>query len=203
VETEILQADDPQHLARAAAHLRAGRLVAFPTETVYGLGARADDERAVARLRQVKGRPADRPFSLLIAAPEEMARWAAPGALARRLADRFWPGPLTLVVPDGRGGDVGLRCPALECTRELVRLTGAPLAAPSANLSGQPPALDARQVLGDFNGRIAAVLDGGPVRMGVASTVVRVVEQEVEVLRQGALPEAQILAALSRCGPPR
>jgi L-threonylcarbamoyladenylate synthase len=99
-------------------------------------------------------------------------------------------------VADGRGGDVGLRCPALEAARELVRLTGAPLAAPSANRSGRPPATSAQEALRAFDGLIAAVLDGGPARMGVASTVVRAVGEEVAILRQGVLSEAEILRAL-------
>jgi L-threonylcarbamoyladenylate synthase len=196
MRTEVLRADSPDHLARAAAHLRAGRLVAFPTETVYGLGARADDAGAVAELRRVKGRPDEKPFALLMAEPEEMERCAAPGPAARRLAARFWPGPLTLVVADGRGGTVGLRCPALEAARELVRLTGVPVAAPSANLSGQPPATSAQEVLRIFGGRIAAVLDGGEVGAGVASTVVRAIGDTAEVLRPGALAEEEILRAL-------
>jgi L-threonylcarbamoyladenylate synthase len=196
MRTEILRADDPAQLARAAAHLRAGRLVAFPTETVYGLGARAGDERALAELRRVKGRPEEKPFALLIAEPADMERFAAPGPAARRLAARFWPGPLTLVVADGRGGDVGLRCPALKAARELVRLSGGPVAAPSANRSGEPPARSAQEALRVFDGRIAAVLDGGPVGAGVASTVVRAMGEEVEILRPGALTEGQIRGAL-------
>ncbi len=196
MRTELLQAADPEHLARAAEHLRAGRLVAFPTETVYGLGVRGDDEAAVAELRRVKGRPEGKPFALLVADPADMERWAAPGPGARRLAARFWPGPLTLVVPDGRGGQVGLRCPALEAAQELVRLTGAPVAAPSANPSGRPPATNAREALAYFEGRIAAVLDGGPARMGVASTVVRVEGDSIDILREGALSEAEVRRAL-------
>jgi L-threonylcarbamoyladenylate synthase len=176
--------------------LRAGRIVAFPTETVYGLGARGDDAEAVAALRRIKNRPEGKKFSLLIASRQRMEEWARPGDAARRLAERFWPGPLTLVVPDGRGGDVGLRCPALDATRELLRLTGAPVAAPSANPSGEPPARDAEQVLRYFEGRIAAVLDGGPVELGVASTVVRLLDAELEVLREGSLPVEELRAAL-------
>jgi len=196
MRTEILLADNPEHLARAAAHLRAGRLVAFPTETVYGLGAGADDADAVAELRRVKGRPEGKPFALLIADPADTNRYAVPGPAARKLAARFWPGPLTLVVPDGRGGEVGLRCPALEATRELVRLTGAPIAAPSANRSGGAPARTAEEALEAFGGLIAAVLDGGPARMGVASTVVRATADAVEILREGALNEQEVRAAL-------
>jgi len=200
MRTEVLNAANSEHLARVAALLRAGRLVAFPTETVYGLGARADDARAVAELRSIKGRPDDKPFALLIADPTDMERCAAPGRAARRLASAFWPGPLTLVVADGKGGDVGLRCPALEAARELVRLCGAPVAAPSANLSGRPPARSAQEVLSVFEGRIAAVLDGGEVGAGLASTVVRAIWETVEILRPGALAEEDIMRALEEEG---
>jgi len=196
MRTELLQAEIAEHLARAAEHLREGRLVAFPTETVYGLGARADDGAALAELRRIKGRPRGKPFALLIAGPADLERCAAPGPAARRLAELFWPGPLTLVVPDGGGGHVGLRCPDLEAARELVRLTGAPVAAPSANPSGRPPATSAQEVLAAFDGLIAAVLDGGPARVGVASTVVRAVGEGIEVLREGTLSEAEIRQAL-------
>ncbi|MFW6189785.1 MAG: L-threonylcarbamoyladenylate synthase [Planctomycetota bacterium] len=200
METERLQADDHGDLARAAALLRDGRIVAFPTETVYGLGARAGDAEALARLRHVKNRPEGKKFALLLAFPEWMAKWGDPDSRAEALAEAFWPGPLTLVVPDGAGGDVGLRCPDLESTREMLRLSGAAVAAPSANPAGQPPARDADQVLGYFEGRIAALVDGGPVELGVASTVVRLTGPELEVIRRGALPEQKIRRLLQSHG---
>ncbi|MCK4282781.1 MAG: threonylcarbamoyl-AMP synthase [Candidatus Brocadiae bacterium] len=198
MRTEVLRAGRREDMERAAALLRGGRIVAFPTETVYGLGARADDAAAVAELQRLKRRPKEKRFALLIASPGDALRCGAPGPAALALARVLWPGPLTLVIPDGKGGDVGLRCPDCEPTLELLRLVGTPLAAPSANLSGEPPAATAEQVLQVFDGRIAAVLDGGPSRLTVPSTVVRVLGAEVEVLREGAIPETQIREALSR-----
>ena len=198
--THVLEAGRPDDVALAARLLREGRIVAFPTETVYGLGVRGDYPAAVERLYELKGRPREKRFVLLIASAEEMERHAAPGALAGRLARAFWPGPLTLVLPDGRGGTVGLRCTDHEAARELVRLAGAPVAAPSANMSGEPPALSAEEVLRAFAGRIAAVLDGGPARIGEPSSVVRIIGNELEVLRHGAIGEAALRAAAGEAG---
>jgi L-threonylcarbamoyladenylate synthase len=198
MKTELLLAARRVDIERAAAILRGGGVVAFPTETVYGLGARGDLPEAVEELYRVKGRPSDKRSALLIGPPEEAGRFAALGPTAVALIEAFWPGPLTLVLPDGHGGYVGLRCPDHPVTLELVRLAGAPLIAPSANVSGQPPATDARQVLAAFDGRIAAVLDGGPARLGVASTVVRVLEERMEILRPGAIPEGRFQEALAR-----
>ncbi len=196
MRTEELSATDARDVARAAALLREGRVVAFPTETVYGLGARADDDGALAELRRLKWRPEQKRFALLVASAEDLNTYAQPDGRARRLAHRFWPGPLTLVVPDGRDGDVGLRCPDMEVTRQLLRLAGCPVAATSANRSGEAPAGDAQQVLDCFAGELAAVVDGGPVRVGVASTVVRLTGQGLEVLRRGPIAEQELRAAL-------
>lgn len=201
MKTEHLQASRPEHVARAAALLRGGRIVAFPTETVYGLGARADNPEAVAQLQRLKRRPEGKEFALLISSPDDAGRWGDMSPAALALARAFWPGPLTLVVPDRRGGKVGLRCPAHEVTRDLVRRAGAPIAAPSANVSGLPPATTAQQVLETFDGRIAAVLDGGPAGLGVASTVVRVDGARVDVLREGAIPEAALRAVVAGVRP--
>ncbi len=195
METEVLDTSE-DGLCRAASLLKAGRLVAFPTETVYGLGARWDDEGAVARLRRVKDRPEGKPFAALIASPEDASRYARLGPGAAALAERFWPGPLTLVLPGGSGGEVGLRCPDCRVTRRLVALTGCPVAAPSANPGGEPPALSAEEVLRAFQGRIAAVVDGGPAALGRASTVIRLRGDEVEILREGALPPSDVRAVV-------
>ena len=196
MKTELLQADRREDVRRAARLLREGAVVAFPTETVYGLGARADDAAAMAELRRLKDRPADKPFSLLVPSAEAAWRHGTPGPAARALADAFWPGPLTLVVADGQGGWVGVRCPACEATLAMLREADVAVAAPSANRSGEPPALTAGDVLRDFNGRIAAVLHGGPVQLGVASTVVRVTDDSLEVLREGAIAERALRDAM-------
>ena len=197
METLLLNAFDADDVQTAARLLREGRVVAFPTETVYGLGARADDEAAVERIYRLKGRPREKQLAILIPSVEAAEEHAAPlSRAARTLAERFWPGPLTLVVPDGTGGHVGLRCPDCEATRRMLELAAVPVVAPSANLSGQPPAVSAGEVLGVFNGKIEAVLDGGTAPLGVSSTVVRLSEGNVEILREGALAEQVILAAL-------
>ena len=179
--------------------LRQGGLVAFPTETVYGLGARADDVDAIERLCRVKKRPHGKEFTLLIASPDTCALYAAPlEPVAEKLAGRFWPGPLTLVVADGKGGEVGLRCPDCEVTTRLLGLAGVAVVAPSANVSGEPDSVTAEQVMAVLGGRIDAVLDGGPARLGVPSTVVRVQSGSAEILREGALGRAEVTSAICR-----
>ncbi len=196
--TRMLKAGRADDIRAAGELLRQGRLVAFPTETVYGLGARADDPAAVQALCAVKNRPPEKKFTILIADPHHCRRYAPPlSAPAAALAEAFWPGPLTLVVPDGRAGEVALRCPDCGPTRRMLRAAGVPVAAPSANLSGKPPARNAAEVLAVFDGQIAAVLDGGQVRIGAPSTVVRVKGAAVEMLRCGALAEEQILSVIS------
>jgi len=183
--------------ARAATLLRDGRLVAFPTETVYGLGARADRPAAMDRLYAAKGRVPDKKCAIMVASVEDAEAYAVFDAAARALAKEFWPGPLTLVLPDGHGGDVGLRCPDHADTRKMLALVGAPVAVPSANPSDEPPATSAEQVLAYFDGRIAAVLDGGPSSIGVASCVVRLSDGGLEVLRSSdALPESELRRVL-------
>lgn len=197
MHTRVLDASKDEHIRAAGLLLREGQLVAFPTETVYGLGARADDDAAVKELLRVKKRPPDKKLTILIARPEDCGLHAAPlTRCAAALARAFWPGPLTLVVPDGRGGEVGLRCPDCEATRRMLAAAGVPVVAPSANVTGRPPAAGASEVLAVFDGRIAAVLDGGPARLGLPSTVVRVTGEQAEILRAGAISEEQIRAAL-------
>jgi L-threonylcarbamoyladenylate synthase len=199
--TRLLDARLEEHVRTAAELLRAGELVAFPTETVYGLGARADCERAVLALRKVKRRPAEKHFTILLARPGDWQGYApelSPAACT--LVEAFWPGPLTLVVPGGGGKEVGLRCPDCEATRRMLELAQVPVVAPSANVSGEPPALSAVEVLRTLGGLIAAVLDGGAAPLGVPSTVVRAGSGGIEVLREGALSRAEIEAALGRAG---
>ncbi len=195
-------------IAAAAETLRAGGLCAVPTETVYGLAANGLDAAAVERIYAVKGRPENKPLSLLAAGKEALRRWGRelPEA-AETLAEAFWPGPLTLVVQAApeipavvrAGGEtVGLRCPDHPLTLELLRSLPFPLAAPSANPSGAPSPVTARQVLDYFDGRIDCVLDGGECGLGRASTVLDLTQTPYRVLRQGALPEEDIRAALRK-----
>lgn len=200
-------------LEGAVAALRAGQLVAFPTETVYGLGARADDPAAVDRLFAAKGRPDDKPIALLVpsaaAAASLAATWPPEAA---RLAEAFWPGPLTLVVEARQGLDarvragaptIGLRVPAHPVALALLEAFGAPLATPSANRSGEPAPTDADGVESALSGapEVALLLDGGRTVTQVASTVVDLVRPEpgkaYRILRQGALDEARIASVLT------
>jgi len=181
----------------AASILRRGGLVAFPTETVYGLGADATDVTAVRGIFAAKGRPTDNPLIVHVADAAEVGRIAVVTDLAALLISRFWPGPLTVVVPsrpvipvEVRAGlpTVAVRCPDHLVARGLIRATGRPLAAPSANMSGRPSPTAAATVLEDLAGRIDAVLDGGPCRLGLESTVVDCTGPEAKILRLGALP---------------
>lgn len=192
-----LTQEDRAVLAEAAAVLREGGLVAFPTETVYGLGANALDETAARRIYEAKGRPSDNPLIAHIADFEALAPLTAeiPEA-GRKLAEAFWPGPLTMVfkksgvVPHGTTGGletVAVRMPSDPVARELIRLAGVPIAAPSANTSGRPSPTRAEHVLQDMDGKIEMIVDGGPVGIGVESTIVDVTEEIPTLLRPGAV----------------
>lgn len=191
----------------AAEIICAGGLVAVPTETVYGLAGNGMDEKAVEKIYEVKGRPAIKPLSLMVASPEEIDRYAVdvPEA-AKALAEKFWPGPLTIVLkanPDipeivRAGGDtIGLRCPDHALTLQALREAGVPFAAPSANLSGAPSPKTAGDVLKVFGGVIDAVIDGGACTLGRESTILDMSKKPYRVLRQGALPEESISDALA------
>jgi protein-tyrosine phosphatase len=202
MSTEVVRVQDRtafrEELERAGAILRAGGLVAFPTETVYGIAVSAESPGAVERLYALKGRPRSKPMSMMVASSEVVRRRCpdlSPTAIG--LMQRFWPGALTLVLPcrapDGAPGAlVGYRYPSHPLALGLVRAAGVPLLVPSANLSGQPPATTAEEVLAQFPDQLDLVIDGGPANRGVASTVVQVVGDEITVLREGAIPEWRI-----------
>ena len=207
--TERLQGDSEVQLARAAELLRAGAVVAFPTETVYGLGADGLNAAAVAKIFAAKGRPADNPVILHVASfADALALWDATGAqieLARKLADRFWPGPLTLllkaashipsVVTAGLP-TVAVRQPNHPLALRLIRQVGRPLAAPSANLSGRPSPTSAEHVLRTLTDRIDGVVDGGSTAVGLESTVVDLTCTPPRILRPGAISAAQLAEQL-------
>ena len=207
-DTEML-APDAAGMNRAAQLLCAGSCVAFPTETVYGLGADATDPRAVAGIYEAKGRPR---FNPLIAHVADLAAAEREGVFtddARRLAEAFWPGPLTLVVPLAataqvcdlaRAGlsSIALRVPDHPIAQDLLRQVARPLAAPSANPSGRISPTDAQHVRRDLEGRIAAVLDGGPARVGLESTIVACLAEGPRLLRPGGLDRALIESVLGR-----
>ena len=206
MNTQLLSALDDQTPAIAAELIRRGELVAIPTETVYGLGADGLNEAAVAKIFEAKGRPQDNPLILHIWDAEQMEQFChdIPKA-AYDLAKAFWPGPLTMVLPardivpkrtTGGLNTVALRCPDNAVTREIIRLSGVPIAAPSANLSGKPSTTTAQHVLHDHDGKIAAVVDGGPCRVGVESTIVDLTEDRPRLLRPGGITPEQLLAVL-------
>ena len=199
----------PDTIAAAADFLRQGRLVAFPTETVYGLGADARSGAAVARIYEAKGRPR---FNPLIAHVADLDQALGQGRFDRdalALAQAFWPGPLTLVVPVAatctvsqfaRAGldSVGLRVPDHPVAMSLLREAGLPIAAPSANLSGRISPTSADHVRGDLEGRIDAILDGGATNVGLESTILACLGDGIRLLRPGGLARADIEAVLGQ-----
>lgn len=196
---------DPTAIARAARILQGGGLVAFPTETVYGLGANALDEIAVKAIFSAKGRPGTNPVIVHISEIEQVPRVAGAWPdVAAKLAAKFWPGPLTLVLPrrpevpdavTAGGPTVAVRCPNHAVARALIRAAGVPLAAPSANRSTELSPTRAEHVLKGLNGRIDAILDGGPCPGGLESTVVDLTDG-VRILRPGLVTAAMLKAVV-------
>ena len=207
-QSEILQFDT-DGIARAAALLSSGQLVAFPTETVYGLGADARDGDAVARVYAAKGRPSFNPLIAHLADAELARSYVQWSDMAEILATAFWPGPLTLVLPLKPGhvlstlvtaglGTVALRVPAHPAAHALLKAFGGPVAAPSANPSGRISPTTAAHVLAGLSGRIAAVLDDGPCTVGLESTIIGLDGPAPTLLRAGGLPQEAVEAALGR-----
>lgn len=208
----ILQADEAG-IARAAALLRDGRLVAVPTETVYGLAARADSEAAVAAIYRAKGRPEFNPLIVHLASREQARSLAELDARANLLAERYWPGPLTLVLPVRSEAAVAsavtaglptiaLRMPDHAVMRSLLGKLGLPLAAPSANRSGSVSPTSAEHVAGSLGGAIDAVLDGGRCKRGLESTIVALREDgSWQLLRPGPIPETELADLLGPARP--
>lgn len=206
--TEIYTKDT---LDEAAEALQAGELVAFPTETVFGLGAIANDETAVKRVYQVKGRPSDNPLIVHIHNKETWKDYIDDVSEERihiieKLADRLWPGPLTMVLPVKSGvfnktvtgglSTVGIRMPDHPLTLKLIEKTGFPLVGPSANLSGKPSPTTVAHVMHDFDGKIAGVLSSQSTRIGVESTVIDLSDEEIYILRPGYYTKAMIETAI-------
>ncbi|TET39451.1 MAG: threonylcarbamoyl-AMP synthase [Planctomycetota bacterium] len=181
---------DPADLEPVAAILREGGLVAFPTETVYGLGVDAQNLDAMARLRWLKERPATKPFAFLIRSQEEARIFAGtlPPA-AERITSIYWPGPLTIIVPGRANQEIGLRCPGHEITLELINLLGNPIAATSANLSGMEPTINADEVAAVFDGKIECIVDGGSTPLQEPSTVIRFTKNVYNMERVGIISE--------------
>lgn len=199
MKTELLTKAD---IPRAAEILKNGGLVAIPTETVYGLGASALNEAALKKIFEVKGRPADNPLIIHVSSSDELEKWCRNiPAAAYRLAEVFWPGPLTLllekkpVIPSlvtAGLNTVAVRCPRHPLTLELIKQSGVPIAAPSANISGKPSPTTAGHVMSDIGGKIEAVLDGGPCSVGLESTIVDMTVKPPRILRPGGITKEQL-----------
>ena len=206
MKTLLLSAGDAQTPVLAAEIIKSGGLVAIPTETVYGLGANGLDENAVAKIFEAKGRPQDNPLILHICGPEQIELFCHHiPQKAYDLAEAFWPGPLTIVLPakecvpkrtTGGLSTVAVRCPDHDAAREIIRLSGVPIAAPSANLSGKPSTTTAEHVLHDHDGKIDAIVDGGACRVGVESTIVDLTEERPRLLRPGGIGPEELIAVL-------
>lgn len=203
MKTEIIT----EKLSHAAKLIKDGELVAVPTETVYGLSGNGLDATAVEKIYEIKGRPEVKPLSLMVAGKTAMSKYCeAVPKQAKRLAEKFWPGPLTIVlkakdiVPDivrAGGETVALRCPDHPMTLELIKKSALPLAAPSANPSGAESPKTAQEVMEYFDGKIAAVIDGGRCGIGTESTIIDMSSVPYKILRSGALSESSIRSALA------
>jgi L-threonylcarbamoyladenylate synthase len=204
LKTEVLAADAPDAIMRALEILLSGGLVAFPTDTVYGICALAFDGKAIESIYTAKDRPMEKAIPILIGEVEDMPKVAEEiPVLAAALIARFWPGPLTVLVPKkptlpqavSATSTVGVRVPDHDITRALLRLAG-PMAVTSANISGQPSPTNAQEVLTQLGGRIAMILDGGETPGGIPSTLVDCTGSEIKVLREGPITREQLLEVM-------
>ena len=200
MKTEVIKITDPDQqtaaLTRASDILRQGGLVVFPTETVYGLGGDGTDASAAQKIYAAKGRPSDNPLIIHIAKPEDAEEYALTCPLYYRLAKAFMPGPLTVILPrreripkEVTGGldSVAIRCPSHPIAHRLIELSGIPIAAPSANLSGKPSPTCATDVITDLDGRVQMILDGGDCEIGLESTIVQINGEGLTLLRPGGI----------------
>jgi L-threonylcarbamoyladenylate synthase len=177
--------------------LRAGAVIAFPTDTLYGVGARAADHAAVARLYELKRRPSGQPMVWLVGDRNQVERFAVVSPAAADLMARFWPGPLTLVLPahaQADGSTLAVRAPNHEVALALLRALGEPIASSSANPAGQSPPVDADQVIAALGEELDIVLDGGPCPIGQPSTILDLSGATARILRQGAIPAAALVS---------
>ena len=207
MKTQLLKAN-AESIRIAGELIAEGELVGFPTETVYGLGGNALDADAVRAIFAAKGRPADNPLIVHVSKKEQVPSLCSVPPMAEKLMDAFWPGPLTLlmmkklIVPDVTTANlpsVAVRCPEHPVARALIDAAGVPIAAPSGNLSGRPSPTEASHMMEDMDGRIPLILDGGPCRVGVESTVLDVTGETPVILRPGEVTREQIAAVVGNC----
>ncbi len=194
--TEVIRVEGTNEAAairQAGKFLREGKLVAFPTETVYGLGVHLENIEAVERLYEVKGRPKEKELTLAIAHPSDLGKYGIRlSPSAKRLADRFWPGPLTLILRNSKKEKVGVRMPGHPVAQRVITEAVVPIGLPSANPSGKNPPRSAEEVLHYFDGMIDLVLDGGETTFGVSSTVVDMGDAAWTILREGVISREEI-----------
>ena len=185
-----------ENIKVAANALLSGKIVAFPTETVYGLGVCADNNTAIDNLYSVKRRSRDKKLSIMISKTEEVSKYVKHVPLiAKKLIGAFWPGPLTIILDLDDNSTVGLRNPDNRVIRDLINEVAVPIASTSANISGGSPAIDAQQVISNFSDKIDVVLDGGPAEAGNPSTVVKIWDDTYKIIRHGVIGKER----LSRC----
>lgn len=204
MQTEILK-PTAENLKLAGELIRAGELVAFPTETVYGLGADGLNFSARQKIYAAKGRPSDKPLTLHVASLEQVAQVAEISQAAEKLFKKFCPGPLTIILPRKKnlpdfvtGGlnSVGIRFPDNEVALELIKIANRPIAASSANLSDFPPPTTAQEVFQNLQGKVKIILDGGACKFGISSTIIDITD-EPKILRRGSISEEKIFIALN------
>jgi tRNA threonylcarbamoyl adenosine modification protein (Sua5/YciO/YrdC/YwlC family) len=185
---------DEALIKQAADILKRGGLVIVPTETVYGIAADISNTRALKQLSKIKQRPKDKPFSLILGDKEEIEGYAAAIPLAAyKLIDKFWPGPLTIVLRSKKNGTIGLRMPDNNITRQIVLAAGTAIACPSANLAGKPAPASFEEAVKDLNGLVDMAIDTGTCKIGIESTVVDLTQEPLAVLREGAIKRSEII----------
>jgi L-threonylcarbamoyladenylate synthase len=197
---EILRLDDKdrylENIRTAAQALRSGRIVAFPTETVYGLGVCADNDTAIDNLYNAKQRSRDKKLSIMIAKPDDVRKHVKHiSPIANKLISSFWPGPLTIIFDLPGNRTVGIRNSSLHVVRDLLNAAGISIVSTSANISERPPATDAQQVMSSFSDKVDVVLDGGSAEAGKPSTVIKIVDNTFEIIRLGVIGKER----LNRC----
>jgi L-threonylcarbamoyladenylate synthase len=200
METQIIEIDrkriDDSDILPAAEAILSGKIVVFPTETVYGVGCRYDDESARERIFALKKRDRSKPLGVYLFSTNEITNHASLSTTAKLLAKAFLPGPLTLVLPGRRGGSVGIRVPSDDVCRRLIQLSGIPLSGTSANLSGRESPTDGRQAIAAMERKVGFIIDAGRTELARPSTVIDLFPSPPVVLREGAVPLDEISRVL-------
>ena len=199
---KINNSKDYQKLRYSAEIIKNGGIVVFPTETVYGIGTNGLDKEAVERLYKIKERPLNKPISLLVSDYEMIEKVAKDiSEIEYKIMKKFFPGPLTIIlnkkdiVPDivtSGGSTVGIRMPEEEITRKLIEYAGVPIAAPSANISGKPSGIDLQEIIKEFGDKVDYYIDGGKSKIGIGSTIVKVENNSIKILREGSISKKEI-----------